>query len=109
MLETFILARHNKIFLDLDLYKTTKTISLFFGLSSKRKYTDNPIFLQQYHLFFPVRKNLRTAILEATPVFNRKSALYSDFLNALVVKICHEIQEFNDWYFYFRCVESTLN
>ena len=75
MLETFILARHNKIFLDLDLYKTTKTINLFFGLSSKRKYTDNPIFLQQYHLFFPVRKNLRTAILEATPVFNRKSAL----------------------------------
>ena len=75
MFETFMLARHNKIFLDLDLHETIKAISLFFGLYSKRKYTDNPIFLQQYHLFFPVRKNQRTAILEATPVFNRKSAL----------------------------------
>lgn len=75
MLETFMLARHNKIFLDLDLYETTRAISLFFGLSSKRKYTDNPSFLQQYRLFFPVCKNQRTAILEATPVFNRKSAL----------------------------------
>ena len=52
MLETFMLARHNKIFLDLDVYKTTKAISLFFGLYSKRKYTDNPIFLAKYHLFF---------------------------------------------------------
>lgn len=76
MFETFMLARHNKIFLDLDLHETIKAISLFFGLYSKRKYTDNPIFLQQYHLlFFPVRKNQRTAILEATAVFNRKSAL----------------------------------
>lgn len=45
MLKTFMLARHNKMLLDLVLYEATKAISLFFGLSSKRKYTENPIVL----------------------------------------------------------------